>query len=186
MIRALKEVFRNFRYVLIVGIGALAAFTFAVWLPNLSLIANTFGKSNVSLGIKAQLLWGLFESITTNFSTFSASYTIAIAILFGINLSLAIYLLKRTRALQQGGVVAGAGGAVSGMFGIGCAACGSFLTTSILSFFGAGGAIALLPFKGGEFGVLSILLLVASIFLAARSITVPLVCSPNTILKNHE
>ncbi len=175
---ALKEVFQSFRYVLIASIGTLAAFTLAVWLPNLSLIASTLSKANVSLGIKAQLLWGLFESITTNFSTFSATYTIAIAILFGINLAMATYLIRRSRTLEGGEVVAGAGGVVSGMFGIGCAACGSFVATSILSLFGAGGAIALLPLKGGEFGLLSIALLGTSIYFVARRIAAPLVCPP--------
>ncbi len=178
MIRALKEVFGKFSYVLIALIGGLAAFTFAVWLPNFSLIANTLGNLSVPLAIKAQLLTGLFESITTNFSAFSASYTIAIAILFGVDLAMIVYLVKRTHALGRGEMTASAGGIISGVFGVGCAACGSFLATSILSLVGAGGAVALLPLKGGEFGILSIILLVSSIYFVARKITASPVCLP--------
>ncbi len=178
--RAIKEVFQSFRYILIASIGALTAFTLAVWFPNLSLIASTASKSNVPLGIKAQLLWGLFGSITTNFSTFSAIYTIAIAILFGINLAMAIHLLMmgKLAGLGSEGLAAGFGGVASGVFGMGCAACGSFVLSSILSLVGASGAITLLPLKGGEFGILSVVLFTVSIYFVARKITTPFACSP--------
>lgn len=178
MIRSLREVFGKFSYLVIALAGGLAAFTFAVWLPNFSLIAHTLGNSSVPLHIKVQLLTGLFLSITTNFGAFSASYTIAIAILFGIDLAMIIYLVKRSRALGQGEITASVGGVISGIFGVGCAACGSFVATSILSLVGAGGAVALLPFKGGEFGLLSIILLASSIFLVARKIAAPPICLP--------
>jgi hypothetical protein len=58
----------------------------------------------------------------------------------------------------------------------GCAACGSFLLVTLLSFLGASGALALLPLGGGELGLLSIALLVLSIFLIARKIVAPVVC----------
>ncbi|MBU6501086.1 MAG: hypothetical protein KGJ89_03085 [Patescibacteria group bacterium] len=178
LIRALREVFGKFSYVVIALVGGLAAFTFVVWLPNFSLIANTLGNWSVPLGIKAQLLAGLFESITTNFSVFSASYTIAIAILFGIDLAMIVYLAKRNLALGQREMTASVGGVISGMFGVGCAACGSFLATSILSLVGAGGAIALLPLKGGEFGLLSVILLASSIYFVAKRISASPVCLP--------
>lgn len=178
MIRTLREVFGKFSYVVIALVGGLAAFTFAVWLPNFSLIANTLGNWRVPLAIKAQLLTGLFLSITTNFSVFSASYTIAIAILFGIDLGMIVYFVKRNRALGQGEMTASVSGIISGMFGVGCAACGSFLATSILSLVGAGGAIALLPLRGGEFGLLSVILLVSSIYFVARKIAASPVCLP--------
>ncbi|RJQ28539.1 hypothetical protein C4571_03280 [Candidatus Parcubacteria bacterium] len=177
-ISSLKKVFRNPSSIAIASIGALAVFTFAVWLPNFSLIVNTVGNSNVPLGIKARLLWGLFKSITTNFSLFSASYTILIAILFGVNLAMTLYLLKKDKALRRGGVATSVSGTVSGMFGIGCAACGSYLAGSALSLVGASGALALLPLRGGEFGILGVVLLATSIFFATRKITVPATCPP--------
>lgn len=183
VIRALREVFRKFSYALIAIGGGLIAFTFAVWLPNFSLIANTVANSSVPFGIKAQLLTGLFESITTNFSVFSAFSTILITILFGINLAIAIYLAKRDRVLGRGEITASVGGVISGALGVGCAACGSFVATSTLSLVGAGGAIALLPFNGGEFNIVSIVFLVASIYFVARRIATPSVCPPQLTTK---
>lgn len=178
LIQALREVFGKTSYLAIAIIGGFAIFTFAVWLPNFSLIVNTLGNSGVPLGIKAQLLAGLFEGITTNFNAFGAVSLILISVLFGINLAMAIYLVKKNGAPGRSAMAAGAGGMVSGIFGVGCAACGSFLATSILSLFGAAGAISLLPLKGAEFSVASILLLCASIYFAARKIAAPHVCLP--------
>ena len=186
MIRAFREVFRKLSYVFIAIIGGFAAFTFAVWLPNFSLIVNTLGNSSVPLGIKTQLLMGLFESIMTNFSAFGAFSIILISVLFGINLAMTIHLIKRNGTVGRGEMAAGVGGVISGIFGVGCAACGSFVATSILSLVGAGGAVALLPLKGGEFGLLSIVLLATSIYFVARRISAPPVCLPQINKQNHE
>lgn len=172
------KVFQKLSYLFIAITGALVAFAFTVWLPNFSLIVNTLGNFSVPLGIKAQLLTGLFLGITTNFTAFSAFSTVVIAVLFGMNLAMVTYFVKRNRALGREEMAAGAGGVISGIFGVGCATCGSLLATSILSLVGAGGAIALLPLKGGEFNVLSIALLITSIYFIARKITMPPVCLP--------
>ena len=68
------------------------------------------------------------------------------------------------------------GCAASGAIAAGCAACGSFFLVTLLSFFGATGALALLPLRGGELGLLSMALLLLSIFLIARRIVAPAVC----------
>ena len=72
--------------------------------------------------------------------------------------------------------VAGIGGLVSGVFGIGCAACGTFIFTSVLALFGVGGILAYLPFGGEEFGFLGVALLVYSVYSLTKKITDPLVC----------
>ena len=68
------------------------------------------------------------------------------------------------------------GGLVTGVFGIGCAACGTFVLTPLLIAVGAGGLIAFLPFGGEEFGVLSTGILGFSIFLTSKKIQDPLTC----------
>ena len=68
------------------------------------------------------------------------------------------------------------GGLVSGIFGIGCAACGTFIFTSVLTLFGVGGILAYLPFGGEEFGFLGVGLLLYSLYTLTKKITDPLVC----------
>ena len=71
---------------------------------------------------------------------------------------------------------AGIGGLVSGVFGIGCAACGTFILTPLLALFGATGLFSLLPFGGEEFGFIGVGLLVYSIYAVTKKINSPMVC----------
>src|SRR3990167_5317479 len=174
---AFGEVFAKTSYIALASTLAIAAFLFAVWLPNFGLIGEVFSTSSAPLAAKLKVAVSLLGGIGTNFSTLSASYTIAIAILFGIIAAMIVYFVRKKRT-QLGGntLTTGLGGIGSGILGIGCAACGSFLLMTILSSFGAAGAIALLPLKGGEFGVVSVVLLVVSLTLISKKITEPLIC----------
>lgn len=181
---AFGKVFVNASYIALAGALAVLVFLFAVWLPNIGLMTDIFATSSAPLSTKVKLAWSLLDGIRTNFSFLSAGYTIAVAILFGLNSAMAAYVLKHQRALftkQEKAV--GFGGLASGAFGIGCAACGSFLLSAALSFFGAAGALALLPLRGGEFGILSVVLLLISLQLTAKKIAAPFICKPNTNIR---
>jgi hypothetical protein len=175
--QALQKVFRKPTYVLLALMTSFVVFAFATWLPNIRLIISVFGMSGLSFSQKLELPITLLGSITTNFTLLAASYTIAIAILFGINLAMVIYYLRRRISeAKQGGIATGLLGITSGILGVGCAACGSFLLTNILVFFGVSGVLTLLPLKGGEFGILGVILLLVSIYLTAKQIENPAVC----------
>lgn len=158
-------------------IGALV-FTGAVWLPNLGTISLAIQSSASGLE-KIQFILSLYGSIATNFTLMSASYTVMIAILFGLQVALLWYYIKAVRLgsaqLRNVGATS-IGGLVSGIFGIGCAACGSFILTSVLTLFGVSGLLAYLPFGGEEFGVIGVVLLVYSIYIILNKIDKPLVC----------
>lgn len=163
-------------YVVLTIVVGIVAFAFAVWLPNINLIVSLVTSGDVPLATKIELPFSLLGSITTNFTLFSASYTILISILFGVYISMMTYFLKRRiKEVGQSGVATGFLGALSGLLGVGCAACGSFLLTS-LTFFGTGSVLALLPLGGSEFGIIGVLLLVVAIYLTAKKIVDPLVC----------
>ena len=171
------------KYLLTATVVSVLVFTFAIWLPNFSLLSQVLHPDSAgSVTEKANFVWSLYGSIGTNFTLVSASYTVVIAVLFGVNISLLAYYITRMR----GGVravsstsAAGIGGLVSGIFGIGCAACGTFILTSVLAVFGATGFLAWLPFGGEEFGFLGVLLLIYSIYILAKKINDPLVCEIN-------
>ena len=174
---ALKKVFRKFPYMLLALATSAIVFAFAVWLPNLSLIVEVMGHSEASFSQKLDLPISLLGSITTNFTLLSASYTIAIAVLFGINLAMIVYFLRhRIAEVQQSGIATGFLGITSGVIGMGCAACGSLLLTSIFAIFGASWILAFLPLNGGEFGILGVILLTVSLYLTAKQIQNSVVC----------
>lgn len=175
--QAFTEVFAHTSYIVLASTLALFAFVFAVWFPNLGLITDVFTTSSAPIEAKLKLTLSLLGGISTNFSVLSAGYTIAIAILFGILVAMIVYLVKKRRAqLGSSTLATGLGGTLSGILGVGCAACGSFLLMMVLASFGAAGAITLLPLKGGEFGVVSVVLLVVSLALISKKITEPLIC----------
>lgn len=177
--RALVCVFREWPYALIAIICGGLVFLIATWLPNIGLIWQIVVSPSVSLPDKVAILASFAESITTNFTVFSAFYMTAIAVLFGINAALVTYYLRQraTTWTGQTGAAAGLGGLASGFVGIGCAACGTFVLGPVLSFVGATGLVALLPFEGQEFGLLGVALLGSSIFLVAKKISEPLACA---------
>lgn len=155
-------------------------FAFAAWLPNIRLIITIVDSSDVSFSQKLGIPISLLGSIATNFTTLSASYTIAIALLFGVNVAMIVYFLKRKISeVKQSGVTTGFLGITSGVVGMGCATCGSLLLTSILSLFGATSVLAFLPLAGGEFGILGAILLAISTYTIARKIQNPAVCKIN-------
>lgn len=175
--QSFTEVFGHTSYIILASALVLFALIFAVWLPNIGLIMNIFTTSSVPFVAKMKITFSLLGGIGTNFSTFSASYTIAIAILFGIVIAMTVYLIRKKRAQLGNNMLAiGFGGISSGVLGVGCAACGSLVLTSVLSFIGAGGALALLPLRGGEFGILSALLLLLLVFIISKKNFGPMVC----------
>ena len=174
---ALQKVFRKPAYVVLALVVSASVFVFAVWLPNLRLVADIVSSPDVPFGSKIELPLSLLGSIATNFTPLSASYTIFITILFGIYIAMSVFFLRRKIAeVGKRGIATGFLGTGSSVIGIGCAACGSFLLTSTLSLIGASSALAFLPLGGGEFGIIGVILLVISIYITSKQIRNPAVC----------
>lgn len=181
IVRALKQVFAEGRYVLLAATAGLAVFILATWLPNLGLVWQIAASGSIPLADKLKVLTALVGSIGTNFTVFSALTAISVAVLFGLNLAMIAYYYRLRRRLREGGQVVAAtgslGGMAGGLFGVGCAACGTFVLSPALTVLGAGGAIALLPLGGEEIGPLGVGMLGFSLFLTARKIARPGVCA---------
>ncbi len=173
---ALQKVFRKPAYVVLALVVSASVFVLAVWLPNIRLVAGIVISPGIPFVSKIQLPLSLLGSIGTNFAPLSATYTIVIALLFGMYIAMITYFLKRRiKEVGQGGVATGFLGIASGVLGVGCAACGSFLLTS-LTLVGAGGVLTFLPLGGSEFGIIGVLLLATSVYMTAKQIKNPLVC----------
>lgn len=173
---ALQKVFRKPAYVIFALVVSALVFVLAVWLPNIRLVAGIVSSPDVPFVSKIQLPLSLLGSIGTNFTPLSATYTIVIAFLFGMYIAMITYFLKRRiKEVGQGGVATGFLGITSGVLGVGCAACGSFLLTS-LSLVGASSVLTFLPLGGNEFGIIGAVLLALAIYMTAKKIIDPLVC----------
>jgi hypothetical protein len=159
----IQKIFRELASVLIALCTSLLIFSFAVWLPNISLIYSILTSQTVSTFEKLTFLTSLYGSITTNFTTLSATYTILIALLSGVYVALLVHVIRTQRQFMGAPSMAGMGGLLGGFFGIGCAACGTVVLTSLATVFGAGAFISTMPLGGQEFGVAGVMLLLIAI-----------------------
>ncbi|MFT5280770.1 MAG: hypothetical protein ACI9AR_000204 [Flavobacteriaceae bacterium] len=157
---------------------AFVVFTLSLWIPNIQLVWELFTNGSLPLGIRMSILLSLYGSIGTNFNVLSATYTILISLLVGVNISAFVYYVRSRRddSSVKKTTAVGVGGLISGVFGIGCAACGTFILTSLLSVVGVAGVLAFLPLRGEEFGILAVLLLAYSLYSLRKKIKEPLVC----------
>lgn len=177
--KTLKTIFGNPLYSILFLAVSFVVLTIAILLPHVGLLKTLWQYESVSVLEIGLLAMNLYGSLGTSFSFFSATYTVLISLLFGLQVVLLTYYIISVRSkvanLTSVGA-SGVGGLVSGFFGIGCAACGTFLLSSILVLFGAGGVLAWLPFGGEEFGLLGVGLLVYANYLIVKKINAPLVC----------
>lgn len=107
------------------------------------------------------------------FTTISLGLSLIISALFGIYISLFVFrrdLIKDNKNVKP--IISGVGGSIAGVIAAACPSCGA----PLLAFFGAPLALMALPFEGLEIKVLSILLLLLSIYLLSESIEKKLNC----------
>lgn len=167
--RAVLNTLKTGRSILISISVSVGVFALAVWLPNLQLLAIVLENSATPLWDKITLPLTLLSAITTNFTLLSAIYTILIAILAGINVSLIVELVRK-RQMVAGGATAGSVGIIAGALGVGCAACGSLIVTALVGTTIGTGTLALLPFGGSEFGLIGAGLLSYSTYLLSKQL----------------
>ncbi len=170
--RNLVGIFKSPPYLSFMLGTSFAMFASAVLLPNRALLVSLWTDPSIPLGDKITVPMSILGSIATNFSLLSASYVVVIAVLAGINAGLIVSLLRSGRPVWAGSS-AGVVGIFSGILGIGCAACGSLILTAILGTTLGASIITVLPLRGGELGILGVVLLGAATYLLARQITKP-------------
>jgi hypothetical protein len=121
----------------------------------------------ISLMLKSVMVFpGNFEQ--TNFIVL-----LVVLVLLSINVSFVIFTIKRRiKKSSKLGIVS----LFVGYLGLGCASCGSVVLSFILGVSATSSFLGILPYNGKEVGYLSIVLLLVSIYLAARKIANPLIC----------
>ncbi len=101
-----------------------------------------------------------------NFTLLSLISLGIIALLFGVFLSMFAYKIKTAKKASKGSGFFGAIGLITGGLAAGCPTCGAIL----FSLIGAPLALMILPFKGLELKILSIVLLLLSNYFLAKSL----------------
>lgn len=179
MFRTFLTIFRRWHYSLLALVVAWATYSLVMWLPNLGVIMTVW-KSNVSSwGDRLAIMWHLYGALFTNFTWLTGGYVVLLSVLFGIQIALLAYYIQSRRVTSQRLwqlEFTSIGALVAGSLGIGCAACGSLVLTSLLATFGGAALVALLPLQGAEFGVLGVVLLTYTCVRLLQAIAAPNVC----------
>jgi len=106
------------------------------------------------------------------FTVSSLLFSLIIALLFGFYVSLLIFKRDIAKISNKGNKAASGVGAATGIIASGCPSCG----TPLLGLVGLPLGLSALPFKGLELKILSIGLLILSIYLICNSIKKNLAC----------
>lgn len=174
--RTLK-VFSEVYYQKIYKIISLVVFIFSAILvsffQNYSAVFSVFGYP-LSGQEKASLVLAILGNFYHNLKGVYFFTTVLILALFSINITLVIYYFKKRK---EAGLGLGVGfGALFGLLGAGCAACGGVILSLLASLVGLPTLFYLLPFGGLEFSVIAIVILVFSIRSVSLKISAPNVC----------
>src|SRR3989344_8918237 len=153
LIRVMKKVFEDKRYIVVSIFFALAIMFITALFNNIALLAATGWVFIFRLVISLPSVLGIVQFL----------YLIALAVIFGISVSLSIYQFRHSGKFSARGV----GSLLIGFLGVGCASCGSLILTPLIGV-AAGGFLATLPLGGGEFAILGLGILLWSTYVLAR------------------
>lgn len=167
----LSTVLRKPRYIAILSVTTILALLIVVILSRLSSLTYLVTQS-FSLSLKTKTIWYTLASGIAVLSWVE----ILIALLIGLNITVSVYYFQQYIA-QKRLMGVGAFGVLFGFIGMGCAACGSIVLTSILGIGASSQLLGILPLKGVEFSIIGIVLLLVSTIIIALRIDKPGECA---------
>ncbi|HEY4511805.1 MAG TPA: hypothetical protein VJH55_03120 [Candidatus Paceibacterota bacterium] len=118
------------------------------------------------------LVWNVMVGFFTENALSGVVYTLTIVALLSLNITFFVFFF---RSLYVGvgfwkTIGSGFGGGILGILGGGCAACGTFVISYLLSLVGAQWIIFALPLEGKEFGIVGISMLIFSLAVISKRI----------------
>lgn len=176
IIEGLVKVLRRPSNLVIALAAAFLVVLAAVWMSNRELLGMVLFSDSFPLKSKLMILLTSLGGIATNFTPFARTMIMAIAVLFGINLAMVVHYFRCCFVIDRSAGT-GAVGIIFGMLGIGCSACGSVVLSAVFGAAFTASVIGFLPLGGLEFGIVGVLVLMVSIYLAAKKISRPNMCS---------
>ena len=153
--QAIKEVYKAYGYWLVSIFFIIFIFMIHALLINYKLLFSVF---SITLWLK--LTVGLFSAM----DPVSLIFLSIVAFFGSMVLSMSIFLVKRQ---LKGGFSAGGTGILVGLIAPACPSC----ALGLFGVIGIGGFLTTLPFKGLEFGIVGVIILLASLVYLSNKIT---------------
>ncbi len=149
-------------YALFALVCAFLMLTIIIWSLNYELVGYIITNPDMSVAQKLRFFSYGYEALFTSFDSFLSVSVISLSFLFGINLAVLVYSLRRKTASARATGTSGLA-ATLGILSSGCAACGTSLLGPLLATFGATSLTAVHNI-GATFSVIGSLLLLYSIY----------------------
>lgn len=156
------DVVRRPVYSALALVVAFVAVTVFVLPGNISLVADIVVFGDAPLPARLGVLADLYPFFGLDVAR--SVLLVGAALLVGVNVSV---LVQGYRNGNVGGAGGSAAGTTLATLGAGCAACGSALLAAFFSTTAVAGSLALLPFEGLEFLIVSLVILVVSTYWTA-------------------
>ena len=161
IVNALTEVFTKPKYLLYSIIISVAIFFFFVLVNNIPSIISVLGISHSPVLI-LEVIANAISNIIYAGGTVNFLAILAVAVLSGITISMLLYSRFKSKDRGLVGFVGIFGGALS-------AAC-PLCSGALISMAGIVGGLAIFPYKGLEFSVISVSLLILSLYFISKNI----------------
>ncbi|HEY4482846.1 MAG TPA: hypothetical protein VI953_01600 [Candidatus Paceibacterota bacterium] len=147
-----------------------------VWLPNITLI-RIVHESVIPAGEKFAFILSFFTSLPLTYGWPTAASLYLVVIIFGINGSLLLFYINQAGGLRREAhksLLRQIGAVLASLLGVGCAACGTLFLAPVLGT-AFSGYLLLLPFRGFEFSIIGLAVLIWSLYATAKRIDNPYV-----------
>lgn len=134
------------------------------------------GFESLSFFKRISLFFGTLFDLTSVFTPTALVLAVVSSVIGAVNISLAYtYMHLRGGAIVKSGLYSGTG-LVFAFLGVHCFACGTALLSVILSFFGLGAVLKILPYHGQEIAFLGLLIISIATYSLAQKVKAPNVC----------
>ena len=166
----LLAIFKRPNYIFLIVSTAVVIFLAQTVSANIGILGSIIFDSVLSASTKVNILINIPYGYISEFSLRSLS-AISFSLLFGVNFAGIVYYVRLYRATALSVVSAlGSGSILSAIISASCISCGSLITAFLASLFGASSLAIILPFGGTELGLISIALLLVSLFIMNRKL----------------
>ena len=174
--KALGLIFKKPGYLILFAGVSFLTFFVSLWLTNRELLAYILFSDNFSFQSRVIILVNSLAIIKTNFTPASRVLVIVLSLLVGINLAVQVYYCRQWFSLQKKVSSLSLLSLLVGFLGVGCAACGSVVLSSLFGFSAAAVFLGFLPLQGLEFGLFGVFGLSLSTYLMVRKIDQNFAC----------
>ncbi len=159
IIEGLQLVFKKAVSYVIAVVAAALFVTIVVIVTQFQVLRYLFTAPTFTFLDKMNAFFASFGALQTNFGSIQKIILVLSAILFGITIASVVYYARRQfKAVRSAGY--SMIGAVIGILGVGCSACGSVIITAVLGTSASLFVAQYFPLKGLEFSIIGLVIMV--------------------------